>query len=293
MSNYVEADSSRPLADSSHLATTDISRPILTRTIEDMTFSFANESDFDLVYNEIFKVNQYKFSARTTSPFILDCGANIGISVLYFKKLYPRARVIAFEPNPETFKLLERNVRQNNLSGVQLVNAAVGESEGEIVFYVNNDPVCWSLSDTGIAGSYGGPAGWKTITVPQVRLSSYITEPVDYLKLDIEGMEELVLREIEERIDAIAEIRMEFHSHKANQQNDLDRILTLLARQQFKFAFERDRKLLSLRQAQRDIKDHEQYLFIIYLHRKGSRVWWQSHVVPKIVRVQNRLLGNV
>src|SRR5579872_4805898 len=190
--------------------------PLLTRTIDGLTFSFVNESDFDLLYNEIFKVSEYKFSARTASPLILDCGANIGMSVLYFKKLYPRARVIAFEPNPETFKLLERNVQQNHLRDVQLVNAAVGGSDGEMAFYVNDDPTFWSLSDTGIANSYAGPAGWKTITVPQVRLSSYMTGPVNYLKLDIEGMEEIVLREIEERIDTIAEIRMEFHSHIAN-----------------------------------------------------------------------------
>jgi FkbM family methyltransferase len=277
---------------SNHIET-GVSRTILTRTIDGVTFSFANEGDFDLVYNEKFKVNQYKFSTRTTAPLILDCGANIGISVLYFKKLYPRARVIAFEPNPETFKLLEHNVQQNNLCDVQLINAAVGSSNGTIEFYVNDDPVCWSLSDTGIADSYSGPAGWKAITVPQVRLSSYITEPVDYLKLDIEGMEEIVLREIEERIDLIGEIRMEFHSHRANKENDLDRVLSLLARHEFNYAFELDRKLLSLRHVRRAIQNNEKYLFIIYLHRKRSRVWWQSHVVPKVVRVQNRLPGKV
>jgi len=35
--------------------------------------------------------------------------------------------------------------------------------------------------------------GWKTITVPKVRLSCYINEPIDYLKLDIKGMEEIVV----------------------------------------------------------------------------------------------------
>lgn len=267
--------------------------PLLSKTVDGLTFSFVNESDFDLLYNEIFKVNEYKFSARTASPFILDCGANIGISVLYFKKLYPGARIIAFEPNPETFKLLERNVRQNNLRGVQLVNAAVGDSDGEMAFYVNDDPTFWSLSDTGIANAYAGPAGWKTITVPRVRLSSYMTEPIDYLKLDIEGMEEIVLHEIEEHIDTIAEIRMEFHSHIANQENDLERILSLLARHRFKCAFVRDRKLLSLSQVQRALKSNEQYLCIIYVHRKRARVWWQSRVVPQIVRVQNRITRKV
>jgi len=266
------------------------SNTLLTEIIDGITFSFLNEISFHCMYNDIFKGNQYKFSARTASPFILDCGANIGMSVLYFKKLYPRARIIAFEPHPETFKLLQLNVQQNNLCDVQLVNAAVADSDGEMEFYANEDAVHWSLSDTGIPNRYAGPRGWKTITVPKVRLSSYITEPVDYLKLDIEGMEEIVLREIVERIDSITEIRMEFHSHIANKENDLEHVLALLARHQFKFAFEANRKILSLHQALRLIKSSEKHLFIVYLHRQGGRLWWQTRVVPQILRVQNRLM---
>jgi len=269
------------------------STTLLTKTIAGITFSYLNEISFRTLYNEIFKVNEYKFSARTASPLILDCGANIGMSVLYFKKLYPRSRVIAFEPHPETFKLLERNVQQNNLRDVQLVNAAIGDSTGEMEFYVNDDAVHWSLSDTGIPNAYAGPAGWKTITVPKVQLSSYISEPIDYLKLDIEGMEEIVLREIEERLSYITEIRMEFHSQVANPENNLERVLPLLARHQFKFAFVRDRKTLSLSQVRRAIQNSEKYLFMVYAHRQRARVWWQSYVVPQIIRVQNRTMRNV
>lgn len=266
---------------------------LLTKTIDGITFSYLNETSFRILYNEIFKVNEYKFSARTASPLILDCGANIGMSILYFKKLYPRARVIAFEPNPETFTLLERNIRQNNLRDVQLVNAAIGDSAGEMEFYVNDGAVHWSLGDTGIPNAYAGPAGWKTITVPKVRLSSYINEPIDYLKLDIEGMEEIVLREIEERLREIAEIRMEFHSQVANPENNLERVLPLLTRHQFKFVFVRERKTLSLAQVRRAIQDSEKYLFMVYVHRQCARVWWQSHVVPLIIRVQYRIMRKV
>ncbi len=264
-------------------------RALLTKTIDGITFSFLNERDFNGLYNEIFKVKVYIFSARTTSPFIIDCGANIGLSVLYFKQLYPQAKIIAFEPNPETFKLLELNVRQNNLRDVQLVNAAVADSDGEMEFYVNDDDAAWSLSDTGIRNAYAGPAGWKTIVVPKVRLSTYITQPVDFLKLDIEGMEETVLREIENKLDLVEEIRMEFHTHTANPFNDLDRTLTLLSRHSFKFAFSQDRKILSLDQVKHAIASNNTYLFLVYLHRQPRHLWWQSRVVPQIVRVQNRL----
>ncbi|MGB8348232.1 MAG: hypothetical protein WCD86_25345, partial [Ktedonobacteraceae bacterium] len=70
-------------------------------------------------------------------------------------------------------------------------------------------------------------------------------------------------------------------------------VLSLLTRHQFKFAFVSERKILSLRHVQRTIQNNEKSLFIIYLHRQRSRVWWQSRVVPQIVRVQNRIMRKV
>src|SRR6266487_3582389 len=75
-----------------------------TRKIDNLTFSFINENEFEGMYNETFKYNQYRFTADTSAPFILDCGSNIGVSVVYFKTLYPQAKIIAFEPSPDTSK---------------------------------------------------------------------------------------------------------------------------------------------------------------------------------------------
>src|SRR5688572_17057445 len=46
--------------------------------------------------DEIFVEEVYKFKAESDHPVILDCGANIGLSLVYFKKLYPNAHIIAF-----------------------------------------------------------------------------------------------------------------------------------------------------------------------------------------------------
>ena len=50
------------------------------------------------------------FSVDGADPLIIDCGANIGISVLEWKSRWPMARVICFEPDPDAFRLLEMNI---------------------------------------------------------------------------------------------------------------------------------------------------------------------------------------
>src|ERR1044071_4816990 len=49
-------------------------------------------------YEEIFKRENYKVDFATNDPFIIDCGSNIGLSIIYFKTRYPNAKIIGFEP---------------------------------------------------------------------------------------------------------------------------------------------------------------------------------------------------
>lgn len=53
--------------------------------------SFINKEEFELIYKDIFESGEYNFQTNNPKPFILDCGSHIGLSVLYFKKLYPQA----------------------------------------------------------------------------------------------------------------------------------------------------------------------------------------------------------
>jgi hypothetical protein len=64
--------------------------------------------NFYILYKDIFIHRIYHFEAQRPDPLILDCGSNIGMSILYFKHIYPRARVIGFEPDPAIFPYLER-----------------------------------------------------------------------------------------------------------------------------------------------------------------------------------------
>src|SRR6478752_2497070 len=50
------------------------------------------------LFREIFMRGDYYFESDNAQPTIIDCGSNIGISVLFFKRLFPQCRIIAFEP---------------------------------------------------------------------------------------------------------------------------------------------------------------------------------------------------
>ena len=52
------------------------------------------------LYEDIFINRVYEFEASRPDPRIIDCGSNIGMSVLYFKHVYPEARIVGFEPDP-------------------------------------------------------------------------------------------------------------------------------------------------------------------------------------------------
>lgn len=255
-----------------------------TKIINGITFSFVNEKEFFSLYDEIFNAENYKFSASTSSPFILDCGANIGISVLYFKSRYPNAKIVAFEPHPDTFRILTVNVRQNHLKDVTLVNAALSENYGEMDFYVSRDTVSpTNAFCTGIHGSWYGPGEYRTIKVPTVRLSSYITRNVDLLKVDIEGMEETVLKDIKGQLSAIEAIRMEYHHISAGRINDLDVILALLKEGGFDYTLEHNNRVINLCQVYQ-IDTSAPFLLMITAQRKEDTTpsFEQSLIMKKI-----------
>jgi FkbM family methyltransferase len=262
-----------------------------TRKIDGISFSFLNEKEFGCLYHEIFKTEGWRFIAKTPSPFILDCGAHIGISVLYFKKLYPRAKIVAFEPNPDTFKLLELNIRQNNLSDVELVNAALSNSTEEIDFYISeetSDPSTWAWGNSGVKSTSNSLNTHKTIKVPTVQLSSYINQAIDFLKLDIEGMEEIVLKEIEDKLCFVEQLAIEVQSN-TSEFNSLQNILSILSRERFIFAITHQNKLIRADQ----IKRTESYILQINAHKRGSALWWRMRVIRNMNRLYRVVTGNV
>lgn len=184
-------------------------------------------SGYLLCHKEIFQDEIYRFTAKRNDPFIIDCGANIGLSVIYFKHLYPEARLIAFEPDPNLFPILERNIATYQLSQVELIKKAVWCEKTELSF----EP------DGSLAGRItdeNSKPGSKAMQVQTVRLRDYLDKPVDFLKIDIEGAEYEVIRDCADLLKNVEVLFLEYHSLVEKPQT-LDEILRILQQAGFRY----------------------------------------------------------
>jgi FkbM family methyltransferase len=174
------------------------------------TVHYLHEKSFEDTKIEVFDKEEYTFKSESVpdAPFILDCGSNIGISVLYFKSKYPGSRIVGFEPVPECFAILTKNIEQNDLENVQITNAALTDSEGQVCLFVGADH---DLRGASISRFWGSQTTEDHIFVKSVRLSEYINGPIDFLKLDIEGAEEVVIPEIRNKLPFVKELYIEYH----------------------------------------------------------------------------------
>ena len=76
-------------------------------------------------WDDIFVKRTLAFTSASPSPRILDCGANVGLASLFFRRLYPDARITAFEADPTLFAILDANLRANGASSVEARQVAL------------------------------------------------------------------------------------------------------------------------------------------------------------------------
>ena len=216
---------------------------------------FSYESLFYL-FKEIFVHGDYYFESAKESPAIIDCGANIGMSVLYFKKIYPQCSVIAFEPNPFAFALLTKNINQNNFKEIRIENAGLANLKGSFDFFFD-----------GFKGSFGGSikkdrGGQQILNIQTHKLSEYIKDKsFDLIKIDIEGAETEVLVDLCESntLGNSNKYIIEYHMLAKSNNSYFSDFLKPFESQNFRYLLKADNRV--------DVAMHD---ILIYLSKTGN-----------------------
>jgi len=192
-------------------------------------FRFIDSESFIYQYSEIFKNEFLYFKSNSRSPLIIDCGANIGVSVCYFKKTYPRSKIIAFEPDPKVFSFLRQNTEGLPESEIELYNSAVWIEDTSLSFRPDG-------ADGGRIDKSGDSQ------VDAINLSSHLSQKIDLLKIDIEGAEKFVLPAIADDLKNVKHLFIELHVEEKDPEM-LERTCSLLRNKGFRFKIDTVGKL--------------------------------------------------
>lgn len=190
------------------------------------TIKVPDMASYMATYDEIFIKGIYEFESNNAEPIVFDVGANIGLSIVFFKSIHPDARIIAFEPDKVIFEYLKYNVGVFDLENVELINAAAWIEDTELEF----------LSDGADGGSIDITSTKLTTKVKAVELCSIMSQysKIDFLKMDIEGAENVVFPHCQVLLPRIESLFLEYHS-KFNEPQQLDSLLKLLKINNFRY----------------------------------------------------------
>jgi len=187
-------------------------------------FLLPDALSFIWQFKEIFVEEYYRFETDSKAPIIFDCGANVGTSCAFFKYHFPQSRILTFEPNLKIVEYLKRNIKNNSLENIEVIEKAV---------WINNNGLELGMEDADASSIYLDKNKTK---VESIRLKDYLEkeEVVDMLKMDIEGAEVEVLKDCRESLTNVKNIFVEYHSYSSNSQK-LSEIIRVLESSGFRY----------------------------------------------------------
>jgi FkbM family methyltransferase len=138
---------------------------------------------------------------------VFDVGANVGVFSIWFSRLCGTGKVFSFEPTKKTFTFLQKNIALNNIKNITPINAAVSDVDGRVEFLEHRYSDEQNFIEKRSTSS--------TRSVPSIRLDTYMDEKkvskIDFLKIDTEGAELLVLQSLGKHIEDVKHIYFEYN----------------------------------------------------------------------------------
>ena len=178
----------------------------------------TSSSDMTLIYEILLKSkykSEYYLPEKLNPKIIFDIGGNIGITSIYLAKLFPDSLIYSFEPMPENFEILKKNIQ--NYNNIEAFNFGLGSKNGNFKVYLSNDS-----ENFGGISFYPDPVGNKSnsyISCKVNNINEVINklniQSIDLIKIDTEGAEYDILMTLQENILKNASwITGELHGNK-------------------------------------------------------------------------------
>jgi len=146
------------------------------------------KSDSDLpIFYQVFAELQYdiKYNLKFTPLNIIDCGANVGYSCLYFAESFPDATIIGIEPQKDNFKQLQKNVKK--YSNITPINSAIWHYNTSLAIKDEEESSA-SFEVKEHTSHNEADLSLQSVTIKEL-MDKYNMPTIDILKIDIEGAE--------------------------------------------------------------------------------------------------------
>ena len=166
--------------------------------------------------------------ARGERPLIIDCGAHVGFSALWFRRTFPEAVIFAVEPNPENAAVFRRNLEGE--AGVTLFAGAVWNTPGSLRL---TDAAAGMAGRRAVSADDAGQGGdVAAITIAEILERTGATRAL-IVRIDIEGGEEALFGGDTPWLDNVEMLVIERHDWLYPWQGSSDGFFAQLGRRRF------------------------------------------------------------
>jgi FkbM family methyltransferase len=157
------------------------------------------------MFTQVLKVREYELPFAGVPKVIVDAGANVGFTSVFFANKYPQSKILAIEPAESNFQMLVKNAA--SYENITPIKAALWNRCGNIAITGLQFGHCgFRVSDASTNSQEMVPA----VTVESI-LDQYGIDFIDVVKIDIEGAEKEVLEGSAAWIDKVGAIAIETH----------------------------------------------------------------------------------
>ena len=173
------------------------------------------------VLDDVFSGREYPlvFPSKFRPSVIIDVGANVGAAAIWFHVSFPYAKIIALEPSPSLFDLLEENTA--GIASIDACNVGFGNENRECDLYVGSA----NVAQNSLVEHSGTDGRKESVVIRKAseELDAMGVDHVSILKVDTEGCEIPILEDLTRWMDRIAAVYVEYHSEE--DRREIDRLM--------------------------------------------------------------------